>query len=419
MAVGHKRSDNPDVWEIGHPPPSVPWAHLCCMLHGRLAPYERRVHGVRRLRYLLYTLAGRPAIEREMGYEDYEFPGSKRLLQLSPQRPHIVHTHNLHGNYFDLRCLPQLSRQVPVVMTLHDAWLVSGHCAHSFECDRWRTGCGACPDISIYPPILRDATAYNWRRKRQIYRRSRLFVSTPCAWLMHKVEQSMLAPACAELRVIPYGVDLAVFRPQDKLSARLMLELPREAKIMLFAANGIHKNPFKDYVTMRAAIGMVAERLKAEPVLFVALGEQAHPERVGAAEIRFVPYQQNADLVARYYQAADVYVHAAKADTFPNVVLEALASGLPAVATAVGGIPEQIRDGETGFLVPAADGEAMATRVEQLLRDDRLRLAMSQCAAQDARQRYDLHDQATSYLGWYREILEERKSQPRSRSGVP
>ena len=61
-----------------------------------------------------------------------------------------------------------------------------------------------------------------------------------------------------------------------------------------------------------------------------------------------------------YYQAADIYIHAAKADTFPNVVLEALACGLPVVATAVGGIPEQIDHERTGFLVPPGDAAGMA-----------------------------------------------------------
>jgi glycosyltransferase involved in cell wall biosynthesis len=52
--------------------------------------------------------------------------------------------------------------------------------------------------------------------------------------------------------------------------------------------------------------------------------------------------QANQESVARYYQAADLYVHAAPADTFPNTVLEALACGTPVVATAIAGIPEQV-----------------------------------------------------------------------------
>jgi glycosyltransferase involved in cell wall biosynthesis len=95
-------------------------------------------------------------------------------------------------------------------------------------------------------------------------------------------------------------------------------------------------------------------------------------ERIGAAEVRFIPYQANQESVARYYEAADLYVHAAPADTFPNTILEALACGTPVVATAVGGIPEQVEDGQTGFLVPVGNARALAERLTQLLSDHQL-----------------------------------------------
>src|SRR5262249_17124394 len=127
-------------------------------------------------------------LDHQLGIENFRFPGTKRLLTLADKQPSILHLHNLHGGYFDLPILPWISQQVPTVVTLHDAWLLSGHCAHSFACEKWRTGCGECPDLTIYPEIRRDATRYNWQRKREIYSRSRLYVSTPSQWLMQKVD---------------------------------------------------------------------------------------------------------------------------------------------------------------------------------------------------------------------------------------
>ena len=120
--------------------------------------------------------------------------------------PDIIHAHNLHGQYFGLRFLTQHSHQIPVLITLHDAWLLSGHCAHSVDCERWRTGCGKCPDMSLQPPVEQDATAHNWRRKKHIFENSRLYISTPSQWLMDKVHQSILEPAIVESRVVPNGI---------------------------------------------------------------------------------------------------------------------------------------------------------------------------------------------------------------------
>jgi glycosyltransferase involved in cell wall biosynthesis len=373
--------------------------------------YKQTDKGAGRLQWWISRGIGRPRRLWTLlrGHEDFDFPGTWRLLDLLPERPDIVHCHNLHGGYFDLCALPWLSRQVPVVLTLHDAWLLSGHCAHSFDCERWKTGCGQCPDLSIYPAVKRDATAYNWRRKRDIYAQSRLYVATPSRWLMRKVEQSILAPAVQEARVIPNGIDLSVFHPaEDRRVVRAALGLSPDAKVLLFATNGIRRSLWRDFEMMRAAVARVAWRMDGQSVLFLALGDDAPPKHIGRATVQFVPYQKDPKVVARYYQAADVYVHAARADTFPNVVLEALACGTPVVATAVGGIPEQVEDGVTGFLVGPGDAEAMAAAVVALLAYEALRKRFGENAAQEARKRFNLDRQVNEYIEWYQGIIERR-----------
>ena len=109
--------------------------------------------------------------------------------------------------------------------------------------------------------------------------------------------------------------------------------------------------------------------------------------------------------LAQYYQAADVYVHAAKSDTFPNTVLEALACGLPVVATAVDGIPEQIEENRSGFLVQAGEADAMANRVIHLLTSEQIRTSMGTAAAEIASRSFGIQRQVQAYLDWYGQIL--------------
>ena len=397
LAVGYRRLDDPDVFALGSEEKRGAWFKL---VSGATAKFQHP-----KLKRLGQAVAQPVRTADQLaGLEDFNFPGTRKLLDLTPEPPTIVHCHNLHGDYFDLRVLPWLSHKVPVVVSMHDAWLLSGHCAHSFSCERWRTGCGECPDLTIYPAIRRDATARNWRRKQRIFAQSRLYVTTPCHWLMNKVHASMLAPAVRESRIIPYGIDTSIFRPGDKLAARAALGLPEKSHIVLFAAHRIRTNIWKDYETMRAAIARVASELRAQSLTFVALGEDAPHEQLGTAEIRFFPFRPEPTEVARFYQAADVYLHGARIDTFPNAVLEALACGTPVVASAVGGIPEQIDDGRTGFLVPPADAEAMAAKLAHALDEDTNR-HMSEAAAMDAAQRFALDRYVEDHLQWYKDIL--------------
>jgi len=417
LAVGHKFSNDSDVFPIPNHELKGSWARVWLALGGYLGSLDGQFRGAWRLSKLARGVA-EPAkwLDEHRGIEDFAFPGAWRLLTLTSKAPSIVHFHNLHGGYFDLRVLPWLSRQQPVVLTLHDAWLLSGHCAHSLDCNRWKTGCGQCPDLTIPPAIQRDNTHHNWRRKQEIFAKSRFCVATPSKWLMDKVDQSLLASSVAEARVIANGVDLTVFHRANKLAARLTLGLPQDVKVLLFAGHGIRRNIWKDYETMKAAISVVAKNLNGQKVLFIALGEKAPPEQIHQAEVRFVPYQTDPEVTAGYYQAADVYIHAARADTFPSTILEALACGTPVVATAVGGIPEQVKSlwgtnsfnpaKATGIVIPPGEAQGMAAGIQTLLSDKFLSHRLADNAAEDAKDRFDLVRQVENYLEWYKELLQ-------------
>jgi len=415
LAVGYKQSRDLEVLPISHEGASKGWARFWWGAHSRLQACD----GNGRCSRLARKMASpRALLDTFRGVEDFHCPGTWNLLDLPPSRPDILHCHNLHIGYFDLRALPWLSQKVPTVLTLHDAWLLSGHCAHSFSCERWRIGCGSCPDLSIYPDIRRDATAFNWERKRQIFAESRVYVAAPSRWLMNKVEESILNLAIVERKIIPNGVDLNLFHPANKGTIREDLKIPSDGAVLLFVANGIRGNLWKDFTMLRSALERLSNRFRERKLLLIALGEGNVTERIGQAEIRFVPYQHSPERVALYYQAADLYVHAAKVDTFPNTILEALACGTPVVATAVGGIPEQVKglkdgngsinthslDEATGLLVPPNDPEAFANSIERLLKDETLRKHLARNAADDARKRFDLKRQVEAYLNWYCEI---------------
>ncbi|SDE90650.1 glycosyltransferase [Rhodospira trueperi] len=400
---------------------SVLWRGACRALarFSRRLPY-RLGHPLERSA----RLAEQPvdAVDWMWGREPFHRPHTRKILELSPRSPDVLHAHNLHHGYFDLRVLPHVSRRVPLVLTLHDEWLLTGHCAGTMGCERWTTGCGQCPDLDRYPPLRRDNTAANWRRKADIFKDSRLFVSTPSQWLMARVDRSMVAPAIAERRVIPNGIDTAAFQAGDRAAARSRLRLPDDAHVVLFSANSMRSNAFKDYPTIRQAVRRLTQAFPDRDVILLALGDAGDDPEAADLDVRFLGLTNDQRLIQDAYHAADLYLHAAHTDNFPTTILEALASGLPVVATAVGGIPEQIRaldlpgcdttnphtvsGNETGVLVPHRDDGAMARAAETLLTQDDLRHRLSENARRDARDRYDLSVQTRAFMDWYDEIVD-------------
>ena len=405
LAVGKKRSNDINVFVINEKPSQGWWANLCQGLANALNPLAGKLRGIQRLQAWLKSIAkGGDWLADLRGEENFYFPGSWDLLNQAPQKPSVLHLHNLHGGYFDPRALTALSFEIPVMLTLHDAWLLSGNCAHSFGCERWKTGCGKCPDISIYPGLKVDSTHLNWKRRKDIFDHSKLYVATPCQWLMDKVKESILAPAMIEGRVIPNGVDVQVFHPGDRQKARMRLGLPLDQPILLFVANGIKKNPFKDYETLRVAIALIGE-MSTQPIHFVALGERGETEQLGQATVHYIDRTTNLELVASYSQAADIYVHASKAETFPNTILEAMACALPVVASNVGGISEQVVGGETGLLVEPLNPDQLAQASLRLLEDPALRQQMGAAGLERVKNLFTLDRQAKQYQDWYEEIV--------------
>jgi glycosyltransferase involved in cell wall biosynthesis len=408
MAVGFKKSSDSSVFEIPNHARRSWWSRAWLSGDAYFKGLEKPSRTIWTLRRILASISDPVrGLNYWRGLEDFHFPGTSHLLELTPSVPDIVHCHNLHGNYFDLRVLPSLSAKVPTVLTLHDAWLTTGHCAHSFACERWTTGCGQCPDLTIYPAIRRDATAANWKMKHELLSTSRLWIAAPSRWLIERAERSLLQAAAVEMRIIPNGVDLDVFKPGDREAARADLNLPQDAHIVLFAAVPAKTAMWGDLPTIESALRELRSTADTNHIIGVALGRDASQPDCGGIKIRNILPIRDSAILAKYYQAADLYLHASRADTFPTMVIEAQACGLPVVASSVGGIPEQIVDRATGILIPSQDAAQMAAAIRQLLDNKDMRLGIGRRAAERARRLYGSRQQAAAYLDWYRNISEQ------------
>jgi glycosyltransferase involved in cell wall biosynthesis len=344
-------------------------------------------------------------VHKLRGIEDFNYASPKLLLSNSLWKPEVIHAHNLHGDYFDLRSLRELSREMPIVWTLHDAWILSGHCAYFIDCMKWTTGCGHCPDLDRAPKVFGDQTERNLKRKLDIYRSSTLNLATPSKWLMNCVVNAGIN--AASNRVIEYGVDTRIFRPADRSEARKSVGIPADAFVCLFVAfGGKSNNPYKDYVTVEKAIEEVTGMIGPTKIVFICIGGE--PESPRGAGYHYIPFIKDPSTLAKYYQAANVLLHAANADNFPCVIIEALACGTPVIATDVGGISEQIDHDGTGFLVPRHDSHAMACHITEMVFHPELSQAIGAKASAIARTRFDLERQANDYLMWFNELLTKR-----------
>jgi len=377
LVVGRKRTTDPRVIPL-HASPHVHYV---------------RDHPLRRARR-----TARRRLDERLGLEPFGNPYTRLLPEISGLQPDLLLCNNLHGGgYFDLRELTRLSLKMPIVLNLADSWPFTGHCAVPGACDRWRRGCGSCPDLEAPPAIARDATRLNWQRKRWIFGRTRLNVVAPSRWLLDRARESSLAPAIVADRVIPNGLDLTVFEPSGPRASRPEAGTSR----LVFAAGGGAANPHKDFATLRSAL----LRLPG-PVELISIGGEDRIETVGDGIRIDHRSQQSPTELAALLRSADAYVHAAPEESFCLTAAEALACGTPVVAACSGGITEVVDNGRTGFLLPPGDGTGLATALRGLLTDRGLRREMSDRAAA-AGSRFDRDRMVRDMHEFCREAIEE------------
>jgi glycosyltransferase involved in cell wall biosynthesis len=347
----------------------------------------------------------RRSVDQSLGIEDFNHPYSHHVSALTGSPPDLVLCHNLHGGYFDLRALSGLSNRVPVALRLFDTWLQTGHCAYSLGCGRWQTGCGECPDLTIPPAILRDASLINFRRKQRIFQESRLFVSAESRWMLDRARQSVLASAVIDWQYISGGVDLQAFCPGSRVDARLQLELDLDASVLLYVAAQGSANPYKDFGTVRRALDELQHWQTDRKIVLLVVGSNDRDQNVGDhILIRHVGRVASQLSLAVFYRAADLVVHSAFEETFGNVVAEAMACGTPVVAASGGGVVELIDHGCTGWIVPPRQPAKLAEAILQLLQEPGLCARMGTAAAGAARRHFDSRDMIRNLHSWCNEV---------------
>jgi len=191
------------------------------------------------------------------------------------------------------------------------------------------------------------------------------------------------------LEVWSRGVDTERFHPNvDREAMLLGVGLPASRFVVLYAGR---MAPEKQTEVAVEAVTRFASRTGAEVELVVAGDGPATNEIKALAvrrgvQARFLGALPQARL-QQWMAASDVLVFPSATETFGNVVLEAMACGLPVIGAAGGAVPDTIRNGENGLLCPPGDADAFADRIELLYRDVSLRARLSVAGVLEARHR--------------------------------
>jgi len=334
-----------------------------------------------------------------VGVQDTLFPSTWRSLRLSwLENSDTIHIHNLHGGYFALPALISLTARKPAVWTLHDFWSLTGKCVVPLDCERWKVGCGQCPQVSQYPAMRVDTTALLYRWKRMLYQRIDLTLVVPSLWMKQQVQEAELP---WEVVYIPHGIDTHTFSPQPKDIARDQLGLPQEMRLILFVAASVEDSR-KGMNFLMSALN----HLSSYDVGIIAIGKSGPDQRRESSIPVFRPgYINDEQTLALYYSAADVFVNPTLSETAGLTNVEAMACGTPVVAFRSGAVPEYVIDGKTGLLVDPGDIDGLVKAISTLLLHADLAVEYGAQASEHAQRNFSLELFLQRHLALYRDLV--------------
>lgn len=293
---------------------------------------------------------------------------TRRLITYMERvKPELIHLHALHGYYLNLPLLFHYinEHRIPCVWTFHDCYAFTGNCGYFFECEKWKTGCGSCPNIHNYPNSQwLDFSAWMWERKRELFTQGdNKIIVTPSEWLTKEAEKSFLGKY--ECITIRNGIDTrGTFYPRNRQECRKKYGYTESEKLILGIAVG-----YDDVRKGAKYIIQLAKDLEKEArIILIGWNEKNNAMLEGTKNIITLPNTSSTEMLAEYYSMADVFVLPSLAENYATVTLEAMACGTPVVGFWAGGIPEQLTGGK-GIAVETGNQSAFDEAVRRALAD--------------------------------------------------
>ncbi|HEY9630140.1 MAG TPA: glycosyltransferase family 4 protein [Coleofasciculaceae cyanobacterium] len=296
----------------------------------------------------------------------------------------------------------------PVVWTLHDMCAFTGGCHYSAGCLKYEVDCASCPQLmhdshGLAAAVLQD--------KLDLFAEARLTIVTPSRWMAECARRSRLFHNL-RVEVIPNSLETDQFTPMDKSTAKQRFKIAPDTTTLLFGAFTAveHRKGFAELLQATqqclenpkfhalAAAGRLKLLCFGEPdPLLESLPIPVHSFGTIASD----------DMLREIYSAADVFVLPSLEDNLPNTMLEAMSCGTPVLAFDVGGIPDVVIPGKTGWLVPVGDIAQMSEAILQTVLNPEKHQVLGASCRQLVEKEYAISVQTERYLALYQDVVDQ------------
>lgn len=288
----------------------------------------------------------------------------KFIKKVKEIKPDIIHLHDIHGYYMNLKVLFDYLREsnIPVVWTHHDCWAYTGHCGFYSEigCNKWKTGCFDCPSYKDYPSSLFiDRSKKNYEEKKVLFTSiNKIYNVGVSQWICDELKESFLNKY--PIMRIYNGIDTSLFKPlrEESQAVRKKFNLGDGILLTAVATAWSERKGLSDYLDLRKRLD------KKYTLVFVGAPQsliQQLPEGIVG-----IQRTDNIEELVRIYSASSIVMNLAGAESFGKTTPEGLACGTPSIVYNCTASPELV-DENTGVVVEKGDIDGVLKAIEKIM----------------------------------------------------
>lgn len=285
------------------------------------------------------------------GYGSYF--ATKKLVKVIVQiSPDLIHLHNIHSYDYNLNVLFNFLKgsNIPVVWTQHDCWAYTGHCPFysMIDCNKWKTGCHACPQSHEYPKSwFFDGSRRNYKHKKKLFcSLQNVHIVAVSGWMKNELTNSFLSKY--PIKLIYNGIDTSIFRPhQDKIvEVRRKYGLGDKKLLIGVAAIWEPRKGIEDYIKLN--------KILSNDYQIVLVGISEKIKKHIPEKIKVIGRTESMEELALLYCTSTVSLNLSLEESFGKTTAEALACGIPCIVYDCTASPELV-DEKTGIVVESGD----------------------------------------------------------------
>lgn len=312
----------------------------------------------------------------------------------------IIHLHLIHNYMFNLNLLPLMSKLKPIVWTLHDPWLFSGHCVYHFDCDKWQDKCYDCQHLDVPFKMEKDNTAFNFEIKRDIIERSDISFIVASKWMYNKVKESSI---CKNKKVylIPFGINQNIFKPRDIVEAKKELNIDIDSFVIMFRSD---KSKFKGLDIIKKSLEKIKSKSK---ITLITVAQKSLLEQF-KDKYKIIEYNWIKDdyLLAKLYQACDIFLMPSKQEAFGMMAIEAMSCGKTVLALEGTALPDVINSPECGI---ACKEEEYTEKLQYLIDNPNELIERGKKSLEFAKENYNKDVYVERIIEVYKEVMSNHK----------